>query len=98
MIFVKHTGGGSITFAAGGEMVRLWEGDSEWVPDELYESYKHKLEPIEAFRESVVVTGQLQAGDAVLPKWKLRLTPQEYLDRYGDDAKNSELAKRIIEE
>lgn len=31
-----------------------------------------------------------------LPEWTLKTTPEEYLERYGDDAANSELARRVI--
>ena len=29
--------------------------------------------------------------------WDLKVSPQEYLDRYGDDAKNSALARAVLE-
>jgi len=97
MIFVKHKGGGSLAFSHGGEMTRLFPGDTAWIPIEIYEAHKNKLEPIEAFRRAPVVTGQLLEVDAVLPRWKLKLTPEEYLKKYGDNAKNSELAQQLLE-
>lgn len=38
-----------------------------------------------------------EAGpEEALPEWPLKTTPEKYLETYGDDAKNSELARRVI--
>lgn len=36
--------------------------------------------------------------DEGLPDWPLKVSPAEYLEKYGDDAKNSALARRLIGE
>ncbi len=40
---------------------------------------------------------QFESVDDDLPEWTLKTPPQEYLDRFGDDAKNSALARRHVE-
>lgn len=35
--------------------------------------------------------------EAPAPEWPLSVSPEDYLARYGDDAKNSALARAVIE-
>jgi hypothetical protein len=35
--------------------------------------------------------------DALLAEWKISISPEQYIERYGPDAKNSALAQAIID-
>lgn len=56
---------------------------------------------IGAVVETATVTApEVRAGPAPTPEsapeWTLKTTPEEYLERYGDDGPNSNLAHQVI--
>lgn len=81
-----------------------WEQALEWAQGQV-DDESVVLDAIE-IEKTTVKTGKEKAakptkkaadkGRQELPKWPLKIDPTAYLEKYGEEAKNSELAKQCV--
>jgi len=96
-ILVKHKGGGSLTYCMGGAMFRLESGSLGYVPENLVSLHADKLERIpesEAIEHETTMMSRAKA--AIRRSWPLKMAPADYLARFGDHGKHSELAREMV--
>lgn len=113
-VIVTH--GRSVPVSLGGKMHRLSVGDNPaMIPYEIYLRYAHKLELVAEGQDLEVADTAIKAGDVAgvetpaaprlseLPKWPMRIGPEEYLGLYESRPDPSptmlarlELARQII--
>lgn len=72
------------------------DGDRVVIPgEEPVEAEATPPEEVES--EALEPEPEEEEEEAEVPDWPLsRYTPEEYLEQYGDDAKNAELARQVI--
>jgi hypothetical protein len=113
-VIVTH--GRSVPVSIGGKMNRLSVGDKPaMIPYEIYIRYAHKLELVVDGQAIPRETTDINAGDVAgvetpaaprlseLPKWPMRIGPEEYLGLYESRPDPSptmlarlELARQIV--
>ena len=75
------------------EWAQRMVGDPKVVLDEIEVAKPAKPK---AEKSAEPTTKAADKGQKPMPKWPLKMSPDEYLEKYGAKAKNSELARQAI--
>lgn len=96
-IFLKTTSAGPEGTFLGERPYRVPDQMPAGLADQFVDAgaaYWMEREKVEAATEAPAPEN---AAERTLPPWTLKTSPADYLDQYGDDAPNSELARRHLE-
>jgi len=103
-VFVDHVSGGSIAFSMGGKMRRIGPGDKRvMMPLGVYIQNMDKLRLSDESTENVPrvweETPEEKTEETINdePEWTMRMSPEAYLRKFGEYARNSDLARAVIE-